>query len=346
MILNEFKGIAIKGVACAVSTNWVSIESLKNGENDAVLDKFVKTTSVLGHYECGPKQTAADLGCVAARRIIEHRGIDPSEVGVLVFATQYPDYRVPSTACVLQDRLGLAKDCIAFDVNLGCSGYVYGLNIVASLMQSGNARYGLLLAGDTPSKGVRSDNSRNLFGDASAATLLVKEEGASPITIASRTDGKGYKAILRPYGYSKHSERPDTEGVFDEIDVFNFAIDEAPALVNDLLAAKGLTPDDFDCMALHQANMMIMKQIVRRTHFDKEKMLVSIDRYANTSAASIPLCLVKRYGEDGVDGKVRALICGYGVGLSWAAGDITIDAQDVLPIIETDEYFDDGLFND
>ncbi len=344
MILSEFNGIAIRGIACAVSSNWISIESLKNGENDAVLDKFVRTTSVLGHYECGPLQTAADLAQVAAQRILDAQGIDKNEVGVLLYATQYPDYRVPSTACVLQDRMGLPQDCMAFDINLGCSGYVYGLNVVSSLMQSSNVRYGLLLAGDTPSKGVRSDNSRNLFGDASAATLLVKEDGASPITIASRTDGSGYKAILRPYGYSKHPERPDTEGVFDEIAVFNFAIDEAPALINELLAAKGLTPDDFDCMALHQANMMIMKQIVRRTHFDKAKMLVSIDRYANTSAASIPLCFVQKYGDIDSSERIRALICGYGVGLSWAAGDITIDARDVLPIIETDEYFDDGLF--
>ena len=344
MIINEFNSIAIKGIACAVSTNWVSIESLKNGENDATLDKFVKTTSVQGHYECGPRQTAADLACVAARQILEQKKIDLNEVGVLVYVTQYPDYRVPSTACVLQDRLGLAKDCIAFDVNLGCSGFVYGLNIVGSLMQTGNAKYGLLLAGDTPSKGVRSDNSRNLFGDASSAALLVREKGASPISIASRTDGSGYKAILRPYGYSKHPERPDTEGVFDEIDVFNFAIDEAPKLINEMLDAKGLTPDDFDCMALHQANMMIMKQIVRRTKFDKEKMLVSIDRYANTSAASIPLCFVKKYGEEESPEEIKALVCGYGVGLSWAAGIVSLDARDIQPIIETDEYFDDGLF--
>lgn len=344
MILNEFNGITIKGIACAVSTNWVSIESLKNGDNDATLDKFVKTTSVQGHYECGPRQTAADLACVAARRILEQNSISPADIGVLVYVTQYPDYRVPSTACVLQDRLGLGKDCIAFDVNLGCSGFVYGLNIVASLMQSGNARYGLLLAGDTPSKGVRSDNSRNLFGDASSATLLVKEDGASPMTIASRTDGAGYKAILRPYGYSKHPERPDKEGVFDEIAVFNFAINEAPALINELLEAKGMTPENFDCMALHQANMMIMKQIVRRTHFDKEKVIYSIDRYANTSAASIPLCFVKKYGEEDGAAIVKALICGYGVGLSWAAGIIDLDTSCVLPIIETDEYFDDGLF--
>ena len=133
MILSEFNGIAIRGIACAVSSNWISIESLKNGENDAVLDKFVRTTSVLGHYECGPRQTAADLAQVAALRILDAQGIDKSEVGVLVYATQYPDYRVPSTACVLQDRMGLPRDCMAFDINLGCSGYVYGLNVVSSL---------------------------------------------------------------------------------------------------------------------------------------------------------------------------------------------------------------------
>lgn len=344
MNINDFSHIAIRGIACAVSDNWVSVESLKNGENDATLDKFVKNTSVQGHFECNSRQTAADLGLVAARELLNEKKIEKSEVGVLVYATQYPDYKSPSTACVLQDRLGLSKDCIAFDVNLGCSGYVYGLNIVASLMQSGTAKYGLLLAGDTPSKGVRSDNSRNLFGDASSATLLMKSEEGLPMAFASRTDGHGYKAILRPYGYAKHPDRQDTEGVFNEIDVFNFAIAEAPALINEFLAEKNLTPADFNCLALHQANMMIMKQICKRTKFDKEKMLVSIDRFANTSAASIPLSFVKKYGEQQNSEMLKSLICGYGVGLSWAVGIIHVDAKDVLPLIETNEYFDDGLY--
>lgn len=344
MNINDLSNIEIEGIACAVSDNWVSVESLKNGENDATLDRFVKNTSVQGHYECHSKQTAADLGLVAARQLIVEKNIEKSEIGVIVYATQYPDYKSPSTACVLQDRLGLSKDCIAFDVNLGCSGYVYGLNIVASLMQSGNAKYGLLLAGDTPSKGVRSDNSRNLFGDASSATLLVKNEHGQRMSFASRTDGSGYKAILRPYGYAKHPDRQDTEGVFNEIDVFNFAIAEAPALINEFLAEKNLTPADFDCLALHQANMMIMKQICKRTKFDKEKMLVSIDRFANTSAASIPLSFVKKYGDQQEPQLLKALVCGYGVGLSWAVGIISIDAADILPLIETDEYFDDGLY--
>lgn len=344
MISNDYSNIGIRGIACAVSTNYISVESLKDGNNDATLDKFIKTTSVLGHYESGPKQTAADLASVAASRLIKAKGVSKDDIGIVVFATQYPDYRVPSTACVLQHRLGLSRECMAFDVNLGCSGYVYGLNIVASLMQSGTAKYGLLLAGDTPSKGVRSDNSRNLFGDACSATLLAKGEKGLSMSFASRTDGSRFKAILRPYGYAKHPDRADTEGVFNEIDVFNFAIAEAPALINEFLAAKGLTPVDFDCLALHQANMMIMKQICKRTKFDKEKMLVSIDRFANTSAASIPLCFVQKYGDADDSQTLKALVCGYGVGLSWAAGITTVCTQDVLPLIETDDYFDDGLY--
>lgn len=345
MITNKYKNISIDGIACAVSTHWISVESLKDGSNDEMLNRFVKNTSVTGHYECGPKQSAADLACIAARHILEAQSIDKNDVGVVVYATQYPDYKSPSTACVLQDRLGVSQDCLAFDVNLGCSGFVYGLNIVASLMQNSNAKYGILLAGDTPSKGVRSDNSRNLFGDASSATLLAKNEGAKPLVIASRTDGSGYKAILRPYGYAKHPDRPDTEGVFDEIGVFNFAIDQAPKLINELLQEENTTPEAFDCLALHQANMMIMKQITKRTKFNKEKMLISIDTFANTSAASIPLSFVKKYGEVQEDKNIHSLICGYGVGLSWAAGFMDVNVKNVYPLIESDEYFDDELYD-
>ena len=344
MQINRYSGVRIEGLACAVPGKWISVESLKNGENDAILDRFMKNTGVLGHYECGERQTAADLCTAAAEKILINSNLDRKKVGVLVYVTQYPDYRVPSTACIIQSRLGLSKDCIAFDVNLGCSGFVYGLNVASSLLLTSNASCALLLAGDSSSKGVRQDNSRNLFGDAGAATLLSKCEEDKTIVFASRTDGTGYKAILRPFGYAKHPERQDTEGMYDELGVFNFAIEEAPALINDLLTNEGKTPEEFDCLALHQANMMIMKQIAKRTKFDKEKMLISIDKFANTSAASIPLCFVKKYGNEQADENLHSLICGYGVGLSWAAGIVDMNVNCILPLIETDEYFDDGLY--
>lgn len=344
MVLNKFENIKVAGLACAVPGKWISIDSLKDGSNDATLDKFIKTTNVRGHYECAPKQTAADLVCAAAKELISKKNIPHKDIGILVFVTQYPDYKSPSTACVLQSRIGLSNECVAFDVNLGCSGYVYGMNIVASLMQTSNTKYGLLLAADTSSKGVRTDNSKNLFGDGGCATLLCKEEGAETMSYASKTIGEGFKALLRPYGCYKHSNIPDTKGVYDEIAVFNFAIDEAPGLINEYFEKTGKTPDDFDCIALHQANMMIMKQICKRTKFDKEKMLVSIDQFANTSSASIPLCFVKDYGPLNDNKEIKALICGFGVGLSLAVGNITLNVNDVLPLIETDEYYDDGLY--
>ena len=342
MIINNYSGIRIKAMACAVPDNYISVESLKNGENDAMLDRFVKNTNVVGHYECLEHQTAADLGEVAAKEIIKDLGIGNDEIGVLVYVTQYPDYKAPSTACVLQHRMGLNNDCIDFDVNLGCSAFVYGLNVVSSLLMSSNAKYGILLAGDSPSKGNRSDNSRNLFGDACSATLIERCEGCDEINIASRTDGSGFRTMWGVMG-SKHKEIKARIGIHDEIGVFNFAIEQAPKLINEFLEIIGKTPADFDVLALHQANMMIMKQIVKRTHFEKEKMLVSIDKYANTSGASIPLCFVEKYGGKEENGTLRSLLCGYGIGLSWAAVSIKIEKSCIMPLIKTNYWFDDEL---
>lgn len=345
MILNKYSNISIEGMACAVSSNYISIESLKNGENDQILDKFIKTTSVRGRYECGKKQTAADLSCIAAKEIIKEKNIPFEKIGIVVFVSQYPDYCVPSTACIIQDRLGLSNNCIAFDINLGCSGFVYGLNIVSSLLQNSNIEYGLLMVGDTPSKGVRSDNSKNLFGDASSTTLLKRNDcNVNPISFASKTDGSGYKAICRPYGMAKHPDRVNSEGLFNEIDVFNFAISEAPSLIKEFIAKEKLNPENFDCVALHQANMMIMKQIFKRAGLDKEKMLVSIDEFANTSGASIPLCFVKAFGNSFLNKELNCLVCGYGVGLSWAVGHIYLNVNNILPLIKSGDFFDDGLY--
>ena len=342
MIVNKYSDIEITAMACAVPDNYISIESLKNGENNEVLDRFVKNTSVVGHYECLAQQTAADLGEVAARQIIEEFGINKNEIGVLLYVTQYPDYRNPSTACVLQHRIGLGNDCMAFDVNLGCSGFVYGMNVVSSLLHNSNAKYGLLLAGDSPSKGNRTDNSRNLFGDACSATLFIHKESCEEIAIASRTDGSGFRTMWGVSG-SKHQDVDRSVSFNDEIGVFNFAIEQAPKLINEFMDYQGKTPFDFDVLALHQANMMIMKQIVKRTHFEKEKMLISIDKFANTSAASIPLCFVERYGNNNNAGTLNVLACGYGIGLSWAAASLKIDCKVIMPLIKTNYWFDDHL---
>lgn len=251
----------------------------------------------------------------------------------------------------MQDRLGLPKNCIVFDVNLGCSGFTYGLNIVSSLMRSSNAKMGLLLCGDTSAKEKRSSvkvktshSANMLFGDSGTATLLIKDESSKPIEIISRTDGSGYKAIISPYeGFRNPNVSFENEGItMDDVAVFNFTISEVPQLLKEAMKLQNCTPDDYDCLVLHQANLFIMKQVAKRTGFDMEKTLVSLDKFANTSSSSVPITLVKYYGDSTENKELHALMCGFGVGLSWSTVDCFINVKDILPLVHTDEYFEDG----
>lgn len=354
MVVTQLQNIRISAIAAAVSNDWKSIEELSD-DNPSMLKKFTKTTGIKGRYNAGLKQTTSDFCYAAAKKIIEEKKVDVNDIGVLVFVTQTPDYGIPATSCVLQQRLGLSKDCIAFDVNLGCSGFSYGVNIVSSLLQSSNSKKALLLAGDTSAK-TRSQKKANkltnsdvlLFGDAGTATLIEIDENAEPINIISKTDGSGYKAIIAPYGGWRNPDDPKgldaTE--MDEVAVFNFAITEVPELLKETMSISQKTPEDYDCLVLHQANLFIMKQVAKRAGFSMDKTLVSIDKFSNTSSSSLPLTLVNEYGKSNEDKIVRALMCGFGIGLSWSSVDCYINVNDILPLIHTDEYFVDGYPSD
>lgn len=348
-MLTDINNVKVIGMAAAVSPEWDSISKLSD-EDEATVQRFIKKSGVSGRYSASPKQTTADFCFAAAEKLLQEKQIDRNEIGLLVFVTQTSDYRLPATACVLQYRLGLPKDCICFDVNLGCSGFVYGLNVLASMLSSTSAKYGLLLAGDTSAREFsalrkqKEGHSGNwLFGDSGTATLVEKAEG-NRLQFLSNTDGSGFKAIISPYGAWRNPDSPDGRthyAVMDDIAVFNFATAEAPNQLNEYMAMTGTTPDDYDCLVLHQANLMIMKRVAKKTAFPEEKMLVSMDRFGNTSSASIPISLVDKYGD--TDGQtVRALCCGFGVGLSWSSVAFEIAAADILPLVHTDAYYKDG----
>lgn len=364
MVVTSIEGITIAGVAAAVSNKWTAIKDLP-GVDEKLAKDFQKNTGVQGRYDAGLHQTSSDFCFAAARELIEKKGINKDEIGVLVYVTQTADYRIPATACILQERLGLSKDCIAFDVNLGCSGFTYGLNIVSSLLKTSNATKGLLLAGDTsvkersPIHKARTSHSASmLFGDCGTATLLEKDDNAEPMHMISRTDGKGYKAIIAPYGWWRNPDPPSVEkfgaSTMDDVAVFNFAISEAPQLIKETMELTGATAEDYDGLALHQANLFILKQVTKRAGFPKDKMMVSMDLFGNTSSASIPVSLVKEYGEkaddaateESVGGKRRIMSCGFGVGLSWSTVDFYVNPDDVLPLVHTDEYFADGIWKE
>lgn len=349
-MLTDISNIKVIGMCAAVSSEWDSIRKLPD-EEEATVKRFIKKTGVSGRYSASPRQTTSDFCFAAAEKLISEKAVDKKNIGVLVFVTQTGDYRLPATACVLQHRLGLKKECICFDVNLGCSGFVYGLNIIASILGNTNTRYGLLLVGDTSAREFSTKKKQKeghsgtwLFGDSGTATLLEKSEG-NQLKFLSNTDGSGFKAIISPYGGWRNPDSPDGRThytVMDDIAVFNFATEEAPKQIKKYMSITNTIAADYDCLALHQANMMIMKRVAKKTAFLEEQMLVSLDRFGNTSSASIPISLIDKYGEMKDEKTIRALCCGFGVGLSWATVAFEIALADILPLIHVDDFFRDG----
>ena len=360
MILSTFENIRISGIACAVpKTKEILLEKYAPVFGEDVVRKFSDMTGVVSRHVATADQTASDLAYAAAEHLIKHKNIDASSIGVLIFVTQTPDYKIPSTACVLHRRLGLGKDSMAFDINLGCSGYVVGLQTISAVMHSSNISRGLLLVGDTINKCVAPEDKSScmLFGDAGSATLLEKRQDATRIHSSTRTDGNGYKAIIIPAGAYRNEGavqartlwgdgniRSDYDLYMNGTDVFNFTISEVPQLINEFMTEMKSSVEDYDAIVLHQANAYILKQVMKRTKFPKEKTPISMDRYGNTSVASIPLTVADLYGN--MRGSIlRLLLCGFGIGLSWGVVACKIDTDDILPIIETDETYLEGEVN-
>lgn len=356
MVINQYDNVSVIGIASAVSNHWQSLEECveKYGvEDNFKLEKFKKNTGVSGRWLADDYQTTSDFCFAAAEALIDKCGVDKKEIGVLVYVTQCPDYRIPATACVLQMRLGLEKGCIAFDVNQGCSGFVYGLNIASALLQTSDSKMALMLCGDTSAKSFsrgkydnrKSHSSLFLFGDSGTATLLEKSKADRPMMIASCSDGEGFQAIMSIAGGWRH---PWNKGpsVMDDVAVFNFATSEVPVMLKEYMQYQNTSPDDYDKLVLHQANMVIMKRIANRTGFPLNKLSISMDTFANTSSGSIPNTLVKEYGDDESSEVKRFLACGFGVGLSWATVELNLSPSQILPLIHTDEWFDDGIPED
>ncbi len=359
MIETDLNGVRIAAVVSAVPKNVDDLSVYRGTFGEAAVKKFSAMTGVKERRIAREEQTSSDLAYAAAEHLLARERIHASEIGGCIFVTQTPDYRLPSTACVLQKRLGLSTDCIAFDVNLGCSGYVYGLNIAASLMKTNGIEKCLLLVGDTLSK-VVSDEDRSacmLFGDAGAATLLTLDAGGG-MAGGFKSDGNGFKTIIVPAGAYRNRQnerkggaavrsmwgdgnrRSDFDLYMNGTNVFNFTNLEVPALIREYMARRQKTVEDFDVFVMHQANRLVLKQLERKIEIAPDKLPVSMDRYGNASAASIPITLCDAFGNK--SGPFRTLLCGFGVGLSWGVVDAVLDSAHVYPIIETDEFYREG----
>ncbi len=359
MAFFHYSNIHIAGVASAVPTQRVTVESFADRFGKETVDKFSKMTGVKEFRKTFEHQTASDLGFAAAEQLLQKKGIDRSEIGALVFIAHSVDYRRPATACVLHKRLGLSKDCATFDIGLGCSATVYGLQVVGSMMANSDISKALLITGESLTKMVNPGDKSvaMLFGDGGSAILLEKKEN-SPMDILLRTDGNGYNAIIAPAGGYRNMDAPRKDELWPDgnvrnlyntymngTDVFSFTITEVPAAIKDFIEKTGAGIDDYDCFAFHQANQYISKQLAKKFKIPMEKMPLCLDRYGNTSAPAVTMALCDRYGA--VQGEtIQTMICCFGVGLSWGVASAQIATDDILPIIETDEVFEEGIINE
>lgn len=280
-------------------------------------------------------ETAGDLALAAATRLLDAGGVDRASIDAVLLCTQSPDYLLPTTACVLQDQLGLSTRCAALDFNQGCSGYVYGLALAKGLISAGIARNVLLATSETYSKYChpRDRSVRVLFGDAATATLVTAEPGGARVgAITLGTDGSGYRNLIVPAGGSRLArsegtavERTDEGGstrsddylFMDGPELFAFTLKRVPEAVRTTLAAAQLEQGDVDWFVFHQANAFMNEHLRAKLRIPREKTLTRIADVGNTVSSTIPLALCSGAGQ--MSAGERALLVGFGVGYSWGA---------------------------
>jgi len=350
MVFSRFDDVKIAAIAASVPEHVIDVTSELDNPDPKYFKNFMKNTGIKEKRRCGFDQTAGDFSYSAAKQIMDAGYFTPEEVGVLINITQTPDYRTPATALTIQKRLGLTNDCLVFDINLGCSGFVYGVSLAASILKTSSATKALVTVGDTLARGRRhrkkimSSNTGLLFGDASAA-MLVEKNADHGFCSALMSDGSRHKALSIPYGAWRHPEGPQSVPG-DDIAVFNFTISEVPPLIKEYMDATGTKIDDYDDLVLHQANMMILRNVAKRVGMPMEKVPVCLDRYGNTSGCSAPLAIVDKYGELNEDRVVNLLASSFGVGLSWGVVGFQINIKDILPITEGKDTYEDGYSDD
>lgn len=276
----SFKGIKVSGIACAVPSNEVKTESYKPIFGEDEVEKFMDMTGVRASRRTSEHQTASDLGYRAAKELLAKKNIDVNEIGALIFSSHSPDYRRPATAFVLQYRLGVPKEAVCYDISLGCSSLVVGMQTLASIMGTCDMKYGLLFVGDTAGKSVcpTDRSSAMLFGEAGAVMLLEKTgNDKDRINALIRSDGSGFRYMIVPGGGYRNlhaseelvmcedgNERSLMNSFIQGTAVFTFTIFDVPRLIKDFFAQTGTSPYDYDCYAFHQANLYILKQIAKK----------------------------------------------------------------------------------
>lgn len=349
----QFDGVGIAALAAAVPKRVIKNREYTEVFTKEEAEEIVEKTGIEERRFADENTCSSDLCLAAAEKLITDNNIDKEDIDLLVFISQTPDYRMPATSVTLQHRLGLPNKTIAFDINLGCSAFIYGLSVVYGMMERSNLKKALLLDGETRSKvySPRDRRSAFLFGDGGVAALIERDPKFGKSTFSLNSDGSRADLIMIPAGgYRKMSSaetvvekvvdefgnmRSDEQGYMRGGDVFNFVIREIPRDIKNTLALTGKTVDDFDYVVFHQANNFINSYIMKKMKLVAAKIPSTIAKFGNTSSVSVPLTIVSEL-KGKLDGKKDLLLSAFGVGMTWATGVVPFVDCKISEIVEVE----------
>jgi 3-oxoacyl-[acyl-carrier-protein] synthase-3 len=323
--------VYIKAIDYYLPEKVVSNDDLVREFPEWNVDKIAAKVGVNKRHITADDETATDLAIKAAQELFNH-GIDKKTIDYLLFCTQSPDYFLPGSACIIQDRLGLSKDIGALDFNQGCSGYIYGLSLAKGLIAAHIATNILLLTAETYSKRLhpRDKGNRTIFGDAASATLITTEGFAEIGEFCLGTDGAGAENLILKTGGSRYPEKLNVVE-FDENNnpvspdyiymnggkIFSFTLTEIPELVKRILVKNNITKDDVDIFIFHQANKYMLDTLRKILKIDERKFHIYLSEVGNTVSSTIPIALCEALKSGAFKPGMKTFLAGFGVGLSW-----------------------------
>lgn len=353
MAFLQYEGVGIMAMSAAVPKRVVINREYTQVFSKEEADEIVDKTGIEQRRFADENTCSSDLCLAAAEKLIFDNGINKEDIDLLVFISQTPDYRMPATSVVLQHRLGLSNKTIAFDINLGCSAFLYGLSVVYGMMERSGLKKALLLDGETRSKvySARDRRSAFLFGDGGVAALIERSLKFGKSTFSLNSDGSRADLIMIPAGGYRKMSSAETvvEKVVDEFgnmrseeqgymrggDVFNFVIREIPRDIKNILALTEKTIDDFNYVVFHQANNFINSYIAKKMKLDTAKIPSTIAKFGNTSSVSVPLTIVSELSGK-LDGKKELLMSAFGVGMTWATAIVPFVDCKISEIVEVE----------
>jgi 3-oxoacyl-[acyl-carrier-protein] synthase-3 len=322
----------IKAISYYLPKSVVSNNDLARMHPEWSIEKIAAKTGIYTRHIADENEFASDMGFKAAKLLFIDYSIDPQEIDFLIFCTQSPDYLLPTTACILQDMLGLTTNTGALDINLGCSGYVYGLALAKGLIASGISKNVLLITSETYSKFINPGDKSNktIFGDGASATLISTNGFCSIEQFSVGTDGKGANNLIIKEGGARFPERSfkQTKDSFGNVtspsflymngpEIFSFTSKAVPALIEDVLYKNNLTKEDIHLYIFHQANQYMLEHLRKKIDIPQDKFFIFIKDCANTVSSTIPIALKEAFESGKVNKGEKCLLAGFGVGYSW-----------------------------